>query len=139
MASGMASKFSKLKGKEKKLKETAEGYLELKEIIQKLNWPKHFEIIKQIVLQAKPDIITFQEMDHTYKPPTYTGQKGGSHHDDISPNNYFLHILKSHTAFAPKSYSNAYLFRSKQSGKASDIDNDGFCVSAPPICPYKQY
>ena len=107
------------------------------------------ERIKQIVLQTKSDVITFQEMDHAqqflkdkelsanytcmvnsskaYKPPTYTRQKGSSHYNDLSPDKYFHHILKSCATFAPKSYSNVYLFRSKQDGKATDIDDDG-CV-----------
>eukprot|EP00957_Ditylum_brightwellii_P024824 1876427-Ditylum_brightwellii.AAC.1 len=131
-ASGMASKFSELKGAEKmlkKLKESAEGYSELRESTRKLreetdrselvklkkqfqnspqlqkvdgeilSWSKRSERIKRIVLQARPDVITFQEMDHVqqflqdkdfsarytcmvdaakaYKPPTYTGHKGG--------------------------------------------------------------
>eukprot|EP00957_Ditylum_brightwellii_P077103 5860143-Ditylum_brightwellii.AAC.1 len=61
------------------------------------------------------------------KPPTYTRQKGGSHYNNLSPNKYFYHILKSCSSFAPKSYSNVYLFSSKQDGKAADIDDDG-CV-----------
>jgi len=193
-ASGMASKFSELKGAEKrlkKLKESAEGYSELRESARKLkeetdrselvklkkqfqnspqlqkvdgeilSWSKRSERIKQIVLQARPDVITFQEMDHVqqflqdkdfsakytcmvdaakaYKPPTYTGHKGGSPHDDLSPDKYFHHLLASRAAFAPKSYSNAYLFRSKRDAKApgthstdstdsiDSIDDDG-CV-----------
>mmetsp|Transcript_520 Transcript_520/g.862 ORF Transcript_520/g.862 Transcript_520/m.862 type:complete len:530 (-) Transcript_520:438-2027(-) len=179
-ASGMTSKFSKLKGEEKKLKKmktSAEGYLELKESVAKLkeetnkselvklknkfrnspqlekvdreilDWSKRFDRIKQIVLQADPDVITFQEIDHvqqflvdkdfsakytcmvdsskTYKPPNYTENKGN---DDLSPDKYFQHILNSRAAFAPKSYSNAYLFRSKRDGKASDIDDDGCAI-----------
>jgi len=181
-ASGMTTKFSKLKGEEKKLKKmkaSAEGYEELKESVAKLkeetekselvklkkqfqnspqlekvdseilHWSKRYDRLKRIALEADPDVITFQEIDHvkqfledrdfsakytcmvdnkTYKPPTYTGEKGGSKHDDLSPGKYFQHILDSRAAFAPKSYSNAYLFRSKRDGAAADdIDDDG-CV-----------
>uniref|UniRef100_A0A7S4W6S5 Endonuclease/exonuclease/phosphatase domain-containing protein n=1 Tax=Ditylum brightwellii TaxID=49249 RepID=A0A7S4W6S5_9STRA len=61
----------------------------------------------------------------TYKPPNYTENKGN---DDLSPDKYFQHILNSRAAFAPKSYSNAYLFRSKRDGKAPDIDDDGCAI-----------
>mmetsp|Transcript_27285 Transcript_27285/g.34845 ORF Transcript_27285/g.34845 Transcript_27285/m.34845 type:complete len:519 (+) Transcript_27285:52-1608(+) len=179
-ASGMTTKFSKLKGEEKKLKKmkaSAEGYEELKESVAKLkeetekselvklkkqfqnspqlekvdseilHWSKRYDRLKRIALEADPDVITFQEIDHvkqfledrdfsakytcmvdsskTYKPPNYTENKGN---DDLSPDKYFQHILNSRAAFAPKSYSNAYLFRSKRDGKASDIDDDGCAI-----------
>mmetsp|Transcript_14128 Transcript_14128/g.19755 ORF Transcript_14128/g.19755 Transcript_14128/m.19755 type:complete len:516 (+) Transcript_14128:219-1766(+) len=171
------SKLKGEEKKLKKMKTSAEGYSELKESVAKLkeetnkselvklknkfrnspqlekvdreilDWSKRFDRIKQIVLQADPDVITFQEIDHvqqfladkdfsakytcmvdsskTYKPPNYTENKGN---DDLSPDKYFQHILNSRAAFAPKSYSNAYLFRSKRDGKAPDIDDDGCAI-----------
>ena len=72
-----------------------------------LDWTMRYGRLKQIVLGAEPDVITFQEIDHVkqfldddkfsskytcmvdetkkYRPPRYTGQQGGSQDDDLSP------------------------------------------------------
>jgi hypothetical protein len=112
-----------------------------------LAWSMRYDRIKAIVLCADPDIITFQEMDHvkqfmddvifaskytcvvdkskTYSPASYS--MNGSN-DDLSSDKYLQHLLDSRTAFAPKSYSNAYMLRSKRSKLEIDLDDDGVVV-----------
>jgi len=56
-----------------------------------------------------------------YVPASYGGAGG----DDLRPDNYLAHLLRSRTAFAPKSYSHARNFRTKRLAKATGAAGDG--------------
>jgi exonuclease III len=131
-----------------KLKKQFEKSPELKRVdTDILDWKMRYNRIKEIVLRADPDIITFQEMDHLkqfledgifssrytcvvekqkkYITPTYFDP---AREDDLRPENYMNHLLQSRAAFAPKSYSHAYTFRRKRNKGEVDLDDDGVAV-----------
>jgi len=132
-----------------KLKQQFQNSPELERVDKEiLDWKMRYNRIKSIILCADPDVITFQEMDHTkqfledrifsarytclvdkarttYTPATYSDD---DEDDDLSPNNYLNHVLNARVAFAPKSYSNAYSFRSKRSNSKLDLDDDGVAI-----------
>lgn len=131
-----------------KLKKQFEESPELKRVdVELLDWKMRYNRIKTIVLSADPDVITFQEMDHLkqfledgefssrytcivdtqkkYNTPTYSDPV---REDDLCPANYMSHLVQSHAAFAPKSYSHAYKFRKQRDKCAVDLDDDGVAV-----------
>eukprot|EP00527_Entomoneis_sp_CCMP2396_P004847 CAMPEP_0198141036 /NCGR_PEP_ID=MMETSP1443-20131203/4104_1 /TAXON_ID=186043 /ORGANISM="Entomoneis sp., Strain CCMP2396" /LENGTH=503 /DNA_ID=CAMNT_0043803641 /DNA_START=78 /DNA_END=1586 /DNA_ORIENTATION=- len=131
-----------------KLKQKFENSPELKRVdTDILDWKLRYNRIKEIILRADPDIITFQEMDHLkqfledgsfssrytcvveeqkkYITPTYSDP---AREDDLRPENYMNHLLQSRAAFAPKSYSSAYTFRNERDKGGVDLDDDGVAV-----------
>lgn len=115
-----------------------------------LSWDARYKRIKDIILAADPDVLTFQEMDHLqqfiededlnskytcliedvcYQPAKYDTKD--SNNDDLRHENYLRHVLNSRAAFAPKSYSKASSYRrsrQQDSNKVDNIDDDGVAI-----------
>ena len=125
-----------------KLKEQFKTSPELEKVDKEiLDWKVRYDRLTDIVNRSDPDIITMQENDHvkqflqdemfsskytclvdesmTYTPAIYNGE---------DKNNYLDRLLKGRAAFAPKTFSNAKVFRTKRDPDAIDPDDDGVVV-----------
>lgn len=125
-----------------KLKEQFKKSPELEKVDKEiLDWKVRYDRLTDIVNRSDPDIITMQENDHvkqflqdemfsskytclvdesmTYTPAIYNGE---------DKHKYLDRLLTGRAAFAPKTFSNAKVFRTKRDPDAIDPDDDGVVV-----------